>query len=48
MDAVPELPNLVPQPDPAELLERIRERKRRTKSTLNAEQILKHQDEDRA
>lgn len=30
-----------------ELLERVRERKRRTGSTLTAEQILRHQDEDR-
>jgi antitoxin FitA len=43
-----ELLNLVQRPDPAVLLERIRERKRLTKSTLNAEQILKHQDEDRS
>lgn len=39
-----ELLNLVQRPDPAV---RIRERKRLTKSTLSADQILKHQDEDR-
>ena len=42
-----ELLNLVQRNDPAVLLERIRERKRLTKSTLNADQILKHRDEDR-
>lgn len=42
-----ELLNLVQRPDPAVLLERIRERKRLTKSTLSVYQILKHQDEDR-
>jgi antitoxin FitA len=42
-----ELLNLLRRPDPSVLLERIRERKRLTKSSLNADQILKHQDEDR-
>jgi hypothetical protein len=41
-----ELPDLAPGTDPAELLERIRERKRLIKSTLSADQILSHQDED--
>jgi antitoxin FitA len=42
-----ELVKLAQRPDPDVLLERIRERKRLTRSTLDAEQILKHQDEDR-
>jgi hypothetical protein len=48
MDFIPEPPDPSEKPDPAELVERIRERKRLTKSTLTADQILKHQKQGRA
>jgi plasmid stability protein len=43
-----ELVALAAQPDPEELMERIRERVRRTGTVLPAETILRHRDADRA
>lgn len=42
-----ELIELAQRPDPAALLARIRERKRRTGSELPADRILDHRDADR-
>ena len=42
-----ELIELARRPDPEVLVERIRERKRHTASTLSIEQILRHRDADR-
>jgi plasmid stability protein len=38
---------LARRPDPAALIERVRERKRHTDSRLTAKQILSHRDRDR-
>jgi hypothetical protein len=48
MDAMSEPTNLPEKSDPAELVERIRERTRLTKSSLTADQILKHQEQSSA
>jgi antitoxin FitA len=42
-----ELIELARRPDPAELIERVRERKHHTNSRLTAKRILAHRDRDR-